>query len=136
MSPARYMLDTNIVSAIMRSPVDSSVRLAFDAVSAEDLCVSIVTAAELKFGLANKYSAKLAQRLDSLFEIVEIIGFEQPADKHYADIRAYLARVGRPIGSNDLLIAAHARSLDIVLVTDNVREFSRVPNLRVENWLD
>lgn len=136
MSQIRYMLDTNIVSAVMRSPIDSAVRRAFDSVLAKDICVSIVTAAELKFGLANRYSAKLAERLDALFEIVEIISFEQPADMHYADIRAYLSSSGQPIGSNDLMIAAHARSLDLVLVTNNLREFSRVPNLRVENWLD
>jgi len=132
----RFMLDTNIVSAIMRAPQDSPVRLAFDAVEAEDVCVSIVTAAELKFGLAHRPSASLAQRLDEFFELVKILPFEFPADRVYADIRAHLARRGMPIGPNDLFIAAHARALDLTLVTANVGEFSRVPDLRLENWLD
>jgi len=132
----RFMLDTNIVSAIMREPRGSPVRVAFDEVEAEDLCVSIVAAAELKFGLAHRPSTRLAQRLDELFELVKILPFACPADQVYADIRAHLARQGTPIGPNDLFIAAHALALDLPLVTANIREFSRVPDLRVENWLD
>lgn len=132
----RFMLDTNIVSAIMREPQGSPVRVAFDAVEAEDVCVSIITAAELKFGLANRPSTRLAQRLDEFFELVKIVPFESPADQVYADIRAHLTRRGTPIGPNDLFIAAHALAHDLTLVTDNIREFSRVPGLRVENWLD
>lgn len=67
---------------------------------------------------------------------IEILPVEPPADQVYADIRAHLARQGKPIGPNDLFIAAHALSLDLTLVTANVGEFSRVPNLRIENWLD
>lgn len=136
MSGIRFMLDTNIVSAIMREPRHSAVRLAFDAVEAEDVCISIVTAAELKFGLANRPSAGLARRLDEFFDLVRILPFEPPADQIYADIRAELRRQGKLIGPNDLFIAAHALSLDLPLVTANIGEFSRVPDLRLENWLD
>jgi tRNA(fMet)-specific endonuclease VapC len=66
---------------------------------------------------------------------LEILALEEPTDRHYAEIRSYLHRIGQPIGHNDLLIAAHARSLDLIMVTHNESEFSRVPGLTVENWL-
>ena len=67
---------------------------------------------------------------------MSIVPFAEPADQVYAELRAHLERAGTPIGPHDLLIAAHALALDLTLVTDNLREFSRVPDLRVENWLD
>ncbi len=130
------MLDTNIVSALMRSPHDSVVRSSFDAVRPEDVCLSIITAAELKFGLAKRPSPRIARQLEALFALVSIVPFAEPADQVYAELRAHLERAGTLIGPHDLLIAAHALALDLTLVTDNLREFSRVPDLRVENWLD
>lgn len=130
------MLDTNIVSAIMRAPSGSPVREAFNRVPDTDVCLSIITAAELKFGLANHYSANLAARLQELFAAIPTMAFEAPADEKYAELRATLTRAGTLIGANDLFIAAHALALDLTLVTGNTREFSRVPGLRLQNWLD
>ena len=76
-----------------------------------------------------------AARVEQLLEAMAVLPFDVPADEHYADIRADLERVGTPIGSHDLLIAAHALSLRLTLVTHNVREFARVPGLSVEDWL-
>jgi tRNA(fMet)-specific endonuclease VapC len=130
------MLDTNIVSALMRAPQNSIVRSSFDAVEPKDVCLSIITTTELKFGFAKRPSPRIAQQLEALFSVVRIVPFAEPADQVYAEIRTHLERAGTPIGPHDLLIAAHALALDLTLVTDNLREFSRVPDLRVENWLD
>ena len=80
-------------------------------------------------------SAKLTERVEAILDSITVLPFEAPADLHYADIRRYLETAGDLIGPNDLLIAAHARALDLTLVTANFTEFSRVPELRVENWL-
>ena len=71
-----------------------------------------------------------------MLEVLDILPLKKPVDEHYGEIRAFLNRARKPIGGNDLLIAAHARALDLTLVSANVREFSRVPSLRVENWLE
>ena len=131
----RVMLDTNIVSALMRNQAN---RLwertqSFDPAS---LCVSIVVAAELRFGAARVDSARRKAEVDGILDAITVVPFEHPADRHYANIRTALERAGTPIGPNDLLIAAHALALDHTLVTANISEFSRVPGLRVENWLD
>ena len=131
----RVMLDTNIVSALMRNQAN---RLwertqSFDPAS---LCVSIVVAAELRFGAARVDSARRKAEVDGILDAITVVPFEHPADRHYANIRTALERAGTPIGPNDLLIAAHALALDLTLVTANISEFSRVPGLRVENWLD
>jgi len=96
---------------------------------------SIVVAAELRFGAEKSGSRKLADRVDLILSAVEVLPLEPPADRHYREIRQQLTRQGTPIGPNDLLIAAHALALDLTVVTANSREFSRVPRLRVENWL-
>ena len=83
-----------------------------------------------------KQSEQLAQRIEAILGVLPVLQLGQPADHHYAHVRHYLEAAGRPIGANDLFIAAHALALDLTLVTANIREFSRVPNLRVENWLD
>lgn len=100
------------------------------------VCMSIITSAEIRFGFARKSSPRLEQSMRLLFDIVEVVPFEAPADLRYGRIRAALERAGTPISGNDLLIAAHALTLDLILVTANTREFSRVPDLRLENWLD
>ncbi|MGV3652267.1 MAG: PIN domain-containing protein [Devosia sp.] len=136
MSSFKAMLDTNIVSAIGRSPNLPSINRHLAEIGPDTVCMSIVTAAEIRFGLSKSPSSKARANMETLLGSIPILPFDVPADHHYAEIRAVLVRAGTPIGSNDLLIAAHALALDLTLITDNVREFARVPGLRVENWLD
>jgi tRNA(fMet)-specific endonuclease VapC len=128
------MLDTNIISAITRKSNVGAVRRSEEATPGS-LLTSVIVSAEARFGLAKKRLDAIQVRLDALFERVAVVPFEPPADLHYASLRAALERAGTPIGANDMLIAAHALALDCTLVTDNEREFRRVPGLRVENWL-
>lgn len=102
----------------------------------DSAAVSIVVASEIRFGLAKSGSRRLAERMSQILDRIEILPLEPPTDEHYAEIRNTLERAGTPIGPNDLLIAAHARALELVIVTGNAREFSRVPGLEVENWLE
>jgi len=95
---------------------------------------SIIVVAESKFGLQKNRAFRLTARLDDFLERLETAAFESPADEHYAALRVHLERAGTPIGSNDMLIAAHTLALDCTLVSANEREFRRVPGLRVENW--
>jgi tRNA(fMet)-specific endonuclease VapC len=92
-------------------------------------------AAELRYGAARKGSARLLAHLLTVLDALEILPFEAPAEITYGDLRARLKAVGKPIGGNDMLIAAHALSLGHTIVTDNEREFSRVGGLPFENWL-
>jgi tRNA(fMet)-specific endonuclease VapC len=129
-----FMLDTNIVSQFMRAPngiVGQRARILGEGAA----CVSIVCAAELRFGATRVSSSRLAQQAEAAFEIFPVIPFQEPADRHYAEIRSYLQQRGELIGPTDLFIAAHARASDMTLVTANLDEFTRVPGLRVENWL-
>jgi tRNA(fMet)-specific endonuclease VapC len=130
----QYLLDTNIVSDLLKDPAGrSSQRMALIDPSA--ICISVVVLAELRFGFAKKKSFRLMSRLESLLDDFAVQAWGEPADRQYAEVCAALERAGTPIGANDLLIAAHALALDCILVTDNEREFARVPGLRVENWL-
>lgn len=127
------MLDTNIVSALIRDPGGAAgqrARAVGDAV-----CVSIIVASELRYGCAKKGSAALLRRVEAFLAEVPVLPFDVPGDGVYGGIRAELEGAGCPIGSNDLLIAAHARALGATLVTANVGEFRRVQGLLVENWL-
>jgi tRNA(fMet)-specific endonuclease VapC len=128
------MLDTNIVSELARNPRGAVTRH-IAAVGPDAVCVSIITAAELRYGCAKKGSAKLLAQVEDILESVEVVPLDAPADARYGVIRTALEAEGKPIGPNDLLIAAHACTLGAVLVTANVAEFSRVRDLRVENWL-
>jgi len=104
-------------------------------VSLEDQSVSIVTVAELLYGVELSSRRDAArQAFDAFIRHLAILDWDYPAAEHYAQIRADLRRRGSPIGSNDLMIAAHARSIGATLVTNNVREFERVQGLRVANW--
>jgi tRNA(fMet)-specific endonuclease VapC len=109
------------------------------ALGEEAIGTSIVVAAELQFGLAKlefrKSGSRLSANLPAILGEIQILPFESPADEHYGNICQFLEKSGRPIGPNDLLIAAHARSLGLTVVTDNLKEFERVPDLKVENWL-
>lgn len=130
----RYLLDTNIISVLARQP-EGAVTQKIAQLKPEQVATSIIVASEIRFGLAKSNSPRLIENISKILDSLEILPLESPVDAHYADIRYTLERNGTPIGPNDLLIAAHARALDRILVTDNTREFMRVPYLVVENWL-
>lgn len=130
----RYLLDTNIVSELLRHP-HGAVASRITAVGEESICTSIVVAAELRYGARKSGSEQLLRRIDLLLSALEILPLEPPADRRYAEIRDHLTRRGTPIGPNDLLIAAQALAAGLTLVTANTREFARVPTLRIDNWL-
>ena len=135
MSELRVLLDTNIVSDLMRNPRGRA-RQRIEERASGDAAISIVTLAELRFGVAKTQSLRLGIILEELAEIITVLPLEEPVDRRYAELRVHLERIGRPIGPNDMLIAAHAIVLDRVLITANTREFTRVPGLKVENWLE
>jgi tRNA(fMet)-specific endonuclease VapC len=132
--PLRYLLDTNILSELVRDP-HGIVAERIAGAGEDTICTSIVVAAELRFGAEKSGSERLADRIDLILSALHVLPLEPPADRHYGEIRQRLTHLGTPIGPNDLLIAAHARALDLTVVTANAREFSRVPGLRVESWL-
>ena len=128
------MLDTNTLSELIRNPRGAlTERLA--AIEPDEVSTSIVVACELRFGARRKGSDVLTRRVEQLLGTLNVLPLDPPADEHYADIRAALEQLGTPIGSHDLFIAAHARSRGLTLVTHNIREFTRVPDLNVEDWL-
>jgi tRNA(fMet)-specific endonuclease VapC len=130
----RFMLDTDTCSFIMkrsRAPLLRRLRR----VPVTDVCMSVVTRAELLYGVElSPRRVQDAAALAALLPYVEVMDFREAAAGHYAEIRADLKRRGAMIGANDLLIAAHARSLGLTLVTNNTAEFGRVKDLTVENW--
>ena len=130
----RYLLDTNIISELVRRPAGQVARRIAE-VGEDSICISIVVAAELRYGAEKSESKQLSERIGLMLSALEILSLEAPADQHYGDLRRQLARQGTPIGPNDLLIAAHALAADLTLVTANTREFERVQFLRIENWL-
>jgi tRNA(fMet)-specific endonuclease VapC len=130
----RYMLDTNIVSHMIRVPEGAVVSRVRD-VGSDTLCISALVASELRYGAVKRGSERLSALVESTLERLDIIAYEAAAAVHYAEIRDQLSRSGNLIGPMDMLIAAHARALEFVLVTDNTREFSRVEGLTIENWL-
>ncbi len=130
----RYLFDTNILSALVKQPTSPLARR-MAAMDRDHFCTSVVVACELRYGVHKKGSPSLAAKVDQLLSGVEVLPLDVQVDLHYAEVRVALEKMGQPIGHNDLLIAAHARALGLTLVTDNLREFSRVPGLAVENWL-
>jgi tRNA(fMet)-specific endonuclease VapC len=134
MAEPAWMLDTTTLSDLIRNPRRALVQR-LSATEPEARCTSIVVACELRFGARRKGSQVLTQRVQQLLDTLTVLPLDEPADQHYADIRAELVRAGTPIGSHDLFIAAHARSRDMTLVAHNVREFGRVAGLRAEDWL-
>lgn len=127
------MLDTNIVSELIRNPAGPAARRARQ--EADAVCVSIIVAAELRYGCARKGSPQLLRKVETFLAEVPVLPFDAPADAIYGRIRMELEAVGQPIGPNDLLIAAHAHAIGATVVTANVREFQRVRGLKVENWM-
>src|SRR5271165_4417302 len=130
----RYLLDTNIVSDLVRNP-QGRVAQHIRKIGESKVCTSIIVAAELRYGATKKGSPQLAAQLEAVLGALEVLPFEMPADKTYCLVRARLEKAGRRIGGNDLLIASHALSLGYTVATNNEDEFARVENLRRENWL-
>lgn len=130
-----YLLDTNILSALIRQP-QGSVAAMLARRGYARVCTSIIVAAELRFGARKLGSDTLSKKVESLLASMPVLPLEGGADRAYAKARLQLEQAGTPIGPNDLLIAAHALARGLTVVTDNVDEFSRVAGLRVENWLD
>ena len=131
----RYLLDSNVLSHLIRMP-DGPVTRRIRSVGEANVCTSIIVAAELRFGARKKGSVALTERVEALLASLEVLPFDGAADDAYAGIRFELESGGQSISANDLLIAAQALDLGLVLVTDNVREFGRVSGLKLENWLD
>ena len=130
----RYLLDTNILSDLVRNP-QGRVMQRIRAVGEAQVCTSIIVAAELRYGAAKKESPRLAAQLQAILDAIEVLPFDAPADTAYGQLRARLEVSGRPIGGNDLLIAAQTIALGYTIVTDNEREFARIQDLPCENWL-
>jgi len=129
------MLDTNIVSDLVKNPA-GMIAQRIREVGEAGLCVSIIVAAELRFGCLALGSPAFTRKVEGVLSRLTVAPFESPADLAYAKMRLALRRRGLPIGPNDLLIAAHAVSLNVPLVTRNVAEFRRVSGLSIENWLE
>ena len=129
-----YLLDTNTVSDLVRNP-QGRVTQRIRRVGEAQVCTSIIVAAELRYGATKKGSARLTAQLEAVLGALDVLPFEAPADATYGLLRARLEQAGRPIGGNDLLIAAQAVALGCTIVTDNEQEFSRIDELPCENWL-
>jgi tRNA(fMet)-specific endonuclease VapC len=130
----RYMLDTNVISDLIRNPKGKAAKR-IARVGENNICTSIIVAAELRYGCAKKGSERLLKSVEDLLAEIDVLPFESPADVEYGNIRSELENAGKPIGANDFLIAAHAAAVDATIVTANVDEFKRVRGLKVENWL-
>jgi tRNA(fMet)-specific endonuclease VapC len=132
--PRQYLLDTNILSHLVREP-QGRVAARISEVGEGHVLTSIIVACELRYGAAKRASRRLTRQVEAVLGAIAILPLEAGADRHYAAIRTALEKKGTPIGAHDMLIAAHARSLGAICVTDNVAEFRRVPALKIENWL-
>lgn len=130
----RYLLDTNILSDLIRNP-QGTIAERIRRVGEAQVCTSIIVAAELRYGAIKKGSPRLSVQLEAVLGALEILPLDSPIDRTYGALRARLEKQGKLIGANDLLIAAQAVALDYTLVTDNEREFARLPELRCQNWL-
>jgi tRNA(fMet)-specific endonuclease VapC len=132
--PYPYLLDTNIISDLVRKPT-GKVFQQISQVTEASICTSIIVACELHFGATKSGSIRLQQQLEQILQFIPILALDTPVERQYAEIRTHLEQQGTPIGPNDLLIAAQALTLGLTVITANLREFSRVPTLKVENWL-
>jgi tRNA(fMet)-specific endonuclease VapC len=130
----RYLLDTNIVSDLVRNPQGRSAEH-IRRIGEAHVCTSIIVAAELRYGAAKRRSPRLARQLEAVLGALDVLPFAAPADAVYGEIRTRLEHAGTPIGGNDLLIAAQTIALGYGIVTDNEGEFSRIDELMRENWL-
>lgn len=132
---SKYMLDTDICIFITRKS-EPSLLERIESVPLEQQCISVVTLAGLLYGVQVSSKKKANQEAVDLFaQHIEVLEWTPDAAKHYAEIRADLKKKGQQLGSNNLLIAAHARSIGAVIVTNNVKDFGRVKGLKLENWM-
>lgn len=132
----RYMLDTNICIYISKKR-PAGVYQRFAALSVGDVGMSLVTFGELQFGAEKSQHREIAlEKLAQLKRYVPVVLPTQETAEKYGFIRSFLEKIGQPIGNNDLWIAAHALSVNTVLVTNNTKEFMKVPDLLVENWVN
>jgi len=130
----RYMLDTNIISDLIRNPQGRAAKR-IAKVGEDNICTSIIVAAELRYGCAKSGSKRLLKAVEDLLGEIKVLPFDVPADAEYGGIRSELEAAGKPIGGNDLLIAAHAYAAGATIVTANTDECERMRGLSVENWL-
>ena len=128
------MLDTNIISDLIRNPQGKAAKRVAK-VGEDNICTSIIVAAELRYGCAKSGSKRLLKAVEDLLGEISVLPFDVPADAEYGGIRSELEAAGKPIGGNDLLIAAHACATGATVVTANLGEFKRIRGLNVENWL-
>ena len=128
------MLDTNIISDLIRNPQGRAAKR-IAKVGEDNICTSIIVAAELRYGCAKSGSRRLINAVEDLLGEINVVPFDVPADAEYGGIRAALEAAGKSIGGNDLLIATHAYASGATIVTANADEFKRVRGLNVENWL-
>jgi tRNA(fMet)-specific endonuclease VapC len=128
-----YLLDTNTVSLALRGRAPRAVER-LQATERDDVAVSVVTAMELRFGIAKNPSTRARTVVEQFLDTIKVLPIDRAVEKPYGDLRAVLERQGRPIGALDTIIAAHALALRAVLVTNNAREFRRVRGLRCEDW--
>jgi tRNA(fMet)-specific endonuclease VapC len=129
------MLDTNIcIYLIKRQP--EAVLNKFRSFNIGDICMSSVTFSELMYGVEkSQHPQKNKSALEEFILPLEVLPFDEQSARHYGHIRAYLERKGTPIGPLDLMIAAHAQSINAILVTNNMKEFTRVSKLKIEDWV-
>ena len=131
--PICYLLDTNILSYLIREP-QGIIYQKLKILAENEISTSIIVASELRYGAARRESAQLTAKVDDLLSCLTVLPLGVEVDQHYAEIRSLLEQQGQIIGGNDLWIAAHARALDLILVSNNIKEFQRVPKLKLENW--
>ena len=131
----RYMLDTNTCIYIIKKHPANVIKK-IQTLALGDICLSSLTLAELKYGVEkSQHKQQNKSALEEFTLPLEIMSFDEKATYHYGHVRAYLEKKGTPIGALDLIIAAHALSLNLILVTNNRKEFQRVPQLKVEDWV-
>ena len=131
----KYMLDTNMCIYIIKKQ-PAKVLKKFMQLEVGDICISSITFAELMYGVEkSQHRQQNKEALEEFTAPLEIVPFDDGAAAYYGQIRADLERKGTPIGSLDMLIAAHAQYLDMILVTNNRKEFVRVDNLKIEDWV-
>jgi tRNA(fMet)-specific endonuclease VapC len=128
------MLDTNIISDLIRNPQGKAAKR-IAKIGEDNICTSIIVAAELRYGCTKTGSPRLLKAVEDLLGEIDVLPFDVPADTEYGGIRSELEAAGKPIGGNDLLIAAHAYATGATIVTANAGEFKRIRGLNVENWL-
>lgn len=131
----KYLLDTNICIYLTKQQHPALIAR-FQSLAENEVAMSVITYGELQFGAQKSQKPKqVLEALERLSLAIPVLVMTQETSQHYGEIRAHLQKQGTPIGNNDLWIAAHARAEDLTLVTNNVREFERVADLRVQNWV-